>query len=211
MSGEILKHVGTGLDASRRASEAFRAGLRLLDQASANIAEAGEYFATIDALEWDGLVTAAPPTMRRTLNYVRAVGQGIMIPQLATESGEGAGRLRSMPLELQRQLYFEPVEMFKAGATGRHAKYLRHATEMTSDEVAQAFERSGRGWKLRSYDEQRAWLAGQDATEEPHGVDRPGRWAVRNGRVYLAPAFVSKGLTRKQLENILHDMEEEES
>lgn len=209
---EILKNVGSGLSGSRKAQEAFRAGLKLLDAAAGNIALAGVYFAEISAPEWQNLIAEAPPTMRRTLQYIREVGEGKMIPELATESGEYAGRLRSLSIELQQKLYFQPVEMFRPGATGRHAKYLRHVAEMSSEEIQQAFERDGRGWSLRSYDEQKSFVAQAAAAKEAeqvHGVDRPGRWAVRGNKVYLAPAFVSHGLTRRQIENILKDMEEE--
>jgi hypothetical protein len=40
-------------------------------------------------------------------------------------------------------------------------------------------------------------------------VDRPGRWAVRNGKVYLSAAKASAGLTRRDLEQMLKDLEEE--
>ena len=58
--------------------ERFRAGLRLLDAAAANVAEAGNLFASIPEDIWTGLIAEAPPPMRRTLGYVRAVGEGKM-------------------------------------------------------------------------------------------------------------------------------------
>lgn len=207
-----MKAAGGGLTAPKDAKEAFRAGLRALDQASANIAEAGRLFATIPESDWAALVAKAPAPMRRTLGYVRAVGEGRMIPQLATASGESAVKLRALPLEEQRKLWTEPVEMFAPGRVGRHAKYMRYVTEMDSAEVKRAFARDGHGWRLRTYDEQKNWEANQAAVTEArrvHGVDRPGRWAVRNGRVFLAAAKSSSGLTRRDLEMMLRDLEDE--
>lgn len=193
-------------------SRAFKAGLRLLDEAAMNVAEAGRLFAGIAADEWDLFVAEAPGPMRRTLGYVRAVGEGRMIPELATAAGESAQRLRALPLADQSRLWVEPVEMHAPGRIGRHAKYMRYVTEMDSAEVRRAFGRDGRGWRLRSYDEQRAWEAEQAAKKAdpaPHGVDRPGRWAVRNGRVFIAAAKASAGLSKKDVAQILRDMEEE--
>jgi hypothetical protein len=135
-----------------------------------------------------------------------------MIPQLATASGTAAQRLRALPVEDQSRLWIEPVEMHAPGRVGRHGKYLRFVSEMSGQEVIRAFARDGKGWRLRSYDEQRAFeaeLAKREAALVPHGVDRPGRWAVRNGKVYLSAAKASVGLTRRDLEQMLKDMEEE--
>lgn len=213
MANEFLKAGGSGLSGPRRAQEAFRDGLRLLDAAAANIEEAGRLFASIADDEWSSLIGEAPAPMRRTLGNVREVGFGRMIPQLATASGEAVQRLRSLPPDEQLRLWSNPVEMFRPGAVGRHAKYMRYATEMAPDEVRRAFEKNGSGWRVRSYDEQRAWVtetAAKGDDELPaHGVDRPGRWAVRNGRVYLARQKVETGLTRRDVEGILRDLEEE--
>lgn len=190
----------------------FRAGLVLLDAASENIREAGILFAGIKDAVWAELIDEAPAPMRRTLSYVREVGEGKMIPQLATATGEAAQRLRALPLVDQAKLWMEPVEMFAPGRVGRAAKYMRYVTEMDGDEVKRAFARDGaKRWKLRSYDEQKVWEAEQGRREEPevlHGVDRPGRWAVRNGKVYLASAKVAAGLSKKDVELIMRDLGE---
>lgn len=196
-----------------RAKDIFLAGLKLLDTATQNIAEAGGLFAKINERQWLELLEEAPPPMRRTLCYVRAVGEGTMIPQLATASGLAIQKLRSLPLADQRRLWDEPVELFAPGRVGRAAKYMRFATEMDSAEIKRSFEKVGRNeWTLRSYDEQRLYeaeMAKIQTAAAPAGVDRPGKWAVRNGKVYLATTFVDKGLTRRQLEAILRDMLEE--
>ena len=215
MKHDYLTTAGrSALAISRDTKERFRAGLKLLDAAAINVSEAGELFAGIEHQTWEALIDEAPAPMRRTLNYVRAVGEGKMIPQLATAAGEAAQRLRALPLADQARLWSEPVEMFAPGRVGRWAKYMRYVTEMNSEEVKLAFERDGHGWRLRSFDEQRSWYAEQEAAQRelpaPHAVDRPGRWAVRGGKVYLAPAKASNGLTRREIEAILHDMEEAE-
>ncbi len=215
MKYDYLQAAGKpGLPMPGDVKERFRAGLRLLDAAAANVAEAGNLFAGIPEEIWTGLIAEAPPPMRRTLGYVRAVGEGRMIPQLATAAGEASVRMRALPVGDQYRLWTAPVEMFAPGRTGRHAKYMRFVTEMDGEEVRRAFGRDGSGWRLRSYDEQRAWHAGQEALREepkPHGVDRPGRWAVRNGRVIVAQAKASSGLTRRDLEMMLRDLQEEEA
>ena len=213
MKNDYLTAAGkTALAIPRTTKEQFRAGLALLDAASANIAEAGRLFASIEEVTWEALIAEAPAPMRRTLGYVREVGNGTMIPQLATASGTGAQRLRALEVADQARLWIEPVEMHAPGRVGRHAKYMRYVTEMDNAEVLRAFARDGKGWRLRTYDEQRAWEAAQATREEPevlHGVDRPGRWAVRNGRVYLAASKAAHGLTRRDVEQIQKDLEEE--
>ena len=213
MKHDYLQAAGkSALSIPKDTKERFRAGLLLLDAASANIAEAGNLFAGIEEETWLALIEEAPSPMRRTLSYVRAVGEGKMIPQLATASGEAAQRLRALPVVDQLKLWTEPVEMHAPGRTGRHAKYMRFVTEMDSEEVKRAFARDGKGWKLRTYDEQRAFeneLANRKDPVVLHGVDRPGRWAVRNGRVYLAPSKANAGLSRRDVEQILKDLEEE--
>jgi hypothetical protein len=214
MKNDYLQAAGrTALLIPRETKERFRAGLVLLDAASGNIREAGILFAGIKEAVWAQLIDEAPAPMRRTLSYVREVGEGKMIPQLATATGEAAQRLRTLPLADQLKLWTEPVEMFAPGRVGRAAKYMRYVTEMDSDEVKRAFARDGaKRWKLRSYDEQKAWEAELGRREEPevlHGVDRPGRWAVRNGKVYLASAKVSAGLSKRDVELIMKDLGEE--
>jgi hypothetical protein len=191
----------------------LKAGMRLLEQAAGNVTAAGEHFAAIDQEEWDQILQDAPAPMRRTLSYVRLVGQGRMIPELATASGEVAQRLRSLPVEDQGRLWVEPLEVYVPGRIGRHAKVMRYATEMTAAETRLVFERRGSLWRIRTFDEQRSWWSSQNQSEssvrELHGVDRPGRWAVRSGRVYLAAAKVSSGLTRRDLQMMLQDLEDE--
>lgn len=215
MSKEFLKAAGGVMSGSydeREARVAFRDGLRLLDDAVINIAEAGRLFASIPEADWMGLVSDAPAPMRRTLGNVRDVGMGLMIPQLATASGEAVNRLRSFPIDEQLRLWREPVEVFLPGRVGRHAKAMRYVTEMQADEAKRVFAKGPDGWHVRSYDEQRAWEAEQaskQASEDLHGVDRPGRWAVRNGRIWLAAKRVNAGLTRKDVEAMLKDLTEE--
>lgn len=213
MKNNYLQAAGKmALAIPRATKERFRSGLALLDTASGNIKEAGELFAGIDEAVWAELINEAPAPMRRTLSYVRDVGEGKMIPQLATASGEAAQRLRGLPLEEQSRLWTEPVEMFAPGRVGRAAKYQRFVTEMDSEEVKRAFARDGsKHWKLRSYEEQKAWVAEQGKEREPEvveSVDRPGRWAVRNGKVFLSSAKVAAGLSRKDVELILRDLGE---
>lgn len=214
MKSDYLQAAGKSeLSIPRDVKDRFRAGLKLLDVAAANVSEAGTLFAGIPEDTWRELIAEAPAPMRRTLGYVREVGEGKMIPQLATAVGEAAQRLRGLPLEDQTKLWADPLEMYAPGRIGRHAKYMRYVTEMGSDEVKRAFERDGRGWRLRSFEEQRLFNAEQEAAEReakiPHGVDRPGRWAVRNGKVYLAPAKANSGLSKRDIETILKDLEDE--
>lgn len=214
MKNEYLQAAGKpGILIEKDVKEAFRAGLVLLDAASANIAEAGRLFASIDAAVWATLLEDAPAPMRRTLEHVREVGEGKIIPQLATASGEASVRLRGMSLADQHRLWSSPVEMFAPGRVGKHAKYMRFVTDMTGEEIKRAFEHEGkRNWRLRTYDEQKAWEAEQAAftkPEKPSGVDRPGRWAVRGGKVYISMAKAASGLSKREVQTILKDMEEE--
>lgn len=217
MKSDYLQAAGKpGLALAADVRKKFLEGLQLLDEAAANVTRAGECFASIPAETWNELVAEAPPPMRRTLGYVRAVGEGSMIPQLATASGAGVLRLRALPVADQLRLWTEPVEMFAPGRIGKHAKYLRFVTEMSGEEVARAFARTnGSGWRLRGYDEQKAFAAEEerkksDGSAALSGIDRPGRWAVRNGKVYLAGTKASGGLTRRDLEAMLRDLNEGE-
>ena len=214
MTSNYLTAAGSSsLGISRSVRDRFAQGLVLLDAASANVVEAGKLFASIDEHVWRDLLEDAPIPMRRTLSYVRDVGEGTMIPQLATAAGEAVQKLRALSLEDQSRLWMEPVEMFAPGRVGRAAKYLRYVTEMNTEETKRAFARNGsRSWRLRSYDEQKAWETEQANREEPevlHGVDRPGRWAVRNGRAYLAASKANNGLSKRDVEQLMKDLEEE--
>lgn len=78
--------------------------------------------------------------------------------------------------------------------------------------AARKAERDGRGWRLRTYEEQKAWTTEKgkvEPEEDLHGVDRPGRWAVRSGRIYLAKEKVEMGLIPKGLEAMLKEQEGE--
>lgn len=213
MRHDYLQAAGKpGVQISNKIREQFRAGLVLLDAASANIVEAGMIFNEIDQETWDALIEDAPPPMRKTLSSVRAVGAGSMIPQLATASGYAAERLKTLPITEQLRLWTSPVEMFAPGRTGRYAKYLRFATDMDSEELKRAFVKEGSAWRIRTYEEQKSYeveKAAYKEPEKPSGVDRAGRWAIRNGKVYLAKAKVESGLSKRDVETILKDLEDE--
>lgn len=188
----------------------FREGLKCLDNAAADIAKAGRLFADISEPQWDRLVANAPAPLRRTLGHCRAVGKGLLMPQLATASGEYVSRLRAFPIADQEKYLFDPVEV-TVRSQGSWDTVMQRVTEMDSATIKQVFAKSGRKWTLRTADQQKSWMIADDRREarrQPSAViNRPGRWKVDDGRVYLAAAKVRTGLSRADVEGIQRDLE----
>jgi hypothetical protein len=187
----------------------FVAGIKCLDNAAADILKAGQLFASISDAQWIKISKAAASPIRRTLEHARDVGRGVLLPQLATASGSYVTRLRSFPVSEQERLLHEPIEVACVKA-GQPDKVLVRVPDMEPEQVRQVFRRDGLKWAQRNVDEQRAWLdlQAKQQSRKPSNkeISRPGRWTVREGRVFLASAKVKAGLTRADIEGIIRDM-----
>ena len=194
--------------------DAFKEGMKCLDRAAMDIANAGKCFAEIRDADWLRLKHAAPGPIKRVLEYTRDVGKGKLLPQLATASGEYVSRLRSLPIELQEQFMREPVEI----AVWRHRKWDKKSVfvpDMTPQEVRQAFRREGRKWQFRSIEEQRQWLKAEEKRlaqveekREAGNIDRPHRYAIRGRKVYFARKKIDNGVSVSDLWDALEDLGE---
>ena len=109
----------------------------------------------------------------------------------------------------QERLLHDPVEV-AVKSDGDWDVIMEKVPEMDSATIKQVFARAGRKWTKRDLDQQKAWMKREErkqAQKEPSAViNRPGRWKVDGGRVYLAAAKVKSGLTRADLEGIQKDL-----
>lgn len=186
----IMADIKRGLDATLRAA---RAWVELPEGARKKIVE------------------QTRPSMREFWQKLEQVGVGHLHPQLATVSGLAARYLGKLPLEQQEGYLRDGIPV--ASLRGKDHRLVDVVT-MSEDQRKQVFRRAGEGIAVRTVDEQRAWLADQAAKrvlekERLAGlktVERVG-WSVRAGRVFVKAARVESGLTRRDLETMLRDLE----
>lgn len=139
------------------------------------------------------------------------VGQGEMHPKLVTASGRTAQMLRKLPYADQEHYIDNLIEVVIGD--GPRAVKRFDVESMPSDLVSQVFAQGGSAARVRDVAEQRKWRAMQadrKAAQEVHTetteINRPNRWAIRNGRAHLAQALVSRGLTIEDVEKIKADL-----
>lgn len=186
----IMQDVKRGLDAIMRAA---RTWMELSEKARGRIVE------------------QTRPSLRDFWTKLERVGAGELHPQLATVSGLAARYLGKLPIEEQERYLRDGIPV----ASLRNKDFrLVDVVLMTEEQRKQVFRASGQGVAVRSVEEQRAWLADQAARrvlqrEKLAGlktVDRVG-WSVRSGKVFVKASRVETGLTRRDLETMLKDLE----
>lgn len=189
-------------------------GLDLFEAASRNIAKAGKLFAGVSEPQWVKFMESSPSGFRATMERVREVGKGLIIPQLATASGSYVGKLRSFSLEDQERFLSEPVEVAVIH-NGIEDTRMERVPEMEPATIKQVFNHKGKiqgraSWEIRTIEEQRQWLDYQAKktmkNTKTTEVKRPGRWTVRDGRAFLAAPKIKAGLTLADLEALREDL-----
>ena len=139
------------------------------------------------------------------------VGLGEMHPKLVTASGRTAQVLRKLPYSEQEHYIDNLIEVVIGD--GPRAVKRFDVESMPAEFMPQVFAQGGSAARVRDVDEQRKWRrmqadkkAAQDSHAETAEINRPNRWAIRNGRVHLAPALVERGLTIDDVEKIRADL-----
>jgi hypothetical protein len=187
----IMADIKRGLDATMRAA---RTWLALSEKARARIVE------------------QTRPSLRDFWTKLERVGAGELHPQLATVSGVAARYLGKVSLA-EQELYLRdgiPVVL----ATRSRDVRLVDVVMMSEEQRKQVFKVAGAGWAVRTVEEQKHWLADQaarrllrqEAKSTLKKVDRVG-WSVERGRVFVKAGRVKEGLTKRDLETMLRDLE----
>lgn len=188
----IMGHVKASLDGIRRAA---RLWMDLVPKARARIVE------------------QTRPNLRDFWTKLEAVGTGSLHPQLATVSGAAARYLGRLPIDEQERYLRDGLEVVEVRGK-KHDVRLVDVVDMDEEQRRQVFRQAGEGVAVRSVEEQKVWLADQAAKkllrEESRSalkrVERVG-WKVEGGRVWVKPNRVELGLTRRDLETMLRDLE----
>lgn len=175
------------------------------------------------AAKWVGLsektrrriVEQTNPSFRNFWQKLDRVGRGELHPLLVTVAGTAAAMLGKMPLEDQDKYLHELIPVVFRSRRGWDSR-LVDVADMTEDQRKQVFKMAKDGTvSVRDEEAQRAWIADRDAkneiaaqaAESLRKVERNG-WKVERGRVFVKQSALETGLTRKQVEQMLRDLEE---
>lgn len=184
-----------------------------LKGAADRIAAAGRKWVKLDTGLRQRIVDATPAGMRDVWLRLERVGMGTLHPQLATTAGIAARYLGRLPMSEQERYLQERIPVLVVN--GREPDILRiDVGALSRGQRKQVFVNAGGTVRVRSIDEQRAWLADQAQREqrkeqrnEVLRIDRPGRWKVDGGKVYVAAEKVENGLTKKDVAQMLRDLQ----
>lgn len=186
----IMADIKRGLDATLRAARAW---------------------AELPPKAREKIVEQTRPHLRDFWTKLDRVGAGELHPQLATVSGLAERYLGKMAIEEQERYLRDgiPVATLRSKSDFR----LVDVVSMTKEQRQQVFKTAGGVVAVRTVEEQRSWLADQaakrllakEAAERLKKVDRVG-WSVQGGRVFVKPARVEAGLTKRDLEVMLKDL-----
>lgn len=196
---------------SRHGKEIAEQLLRGFEDISRKTARLGYLLVEMSDEDRALFIDAFPSHYRTTwLNLLR-VGRGEMHPKLATAAGRTAQLLRKLPYAEQEQYVVELIPVV-TGSDRRSVRYF-DVENMPSDLLPQVFAQGGGRARVRSLDEQRTWRTQQEkassakaAKKESTEINRPGKWAIRNGRAHLAKALIDRGLTLEDVEKIKSDL-----
>lgn len=190
---EILSDVKVSIDKLARAAKRWVA---MSEQARAKIVE------------------QTNPSLREFWVKLEKVGSGLLHPQLATVGGNAARLLGKLPLEEQERYLRERVPVVFAKGRGWDTRMVDVAV-MSEDQRKQVFRVAADGTvTVREPEAQKVWLSEKaardilinEAKEQLQKVERQG-WRVERGRVWIKPGALESGLTKKQVLQILKDME----
>lgn len=152
-----------------------------------------------------------PAHYRRIWHDLLQVGKGMMHPRLVTASGRAAELLKKLPYKEQAQYVVELIPVV-TGDGRRDVKYF-DIEKLPPNLMAQVFAQGGGNARVRPPEDQRVWRARQamrqaesELKKETTEINRPNRWAIRNGRAYLAKALVERGLTAADVDRLRADL-----
>lgn len=159
------------------------------------------------------IVEQTRPNLRDFWAKLEAVGTGALHPQLATVSGLAARYLGKLPLDEQERYLRDGIEVVVVRGRGYDVK-LVDVTLMSEEQRKLVFKAAGDGVAVRTVEEQKTRLAdaaarrllAEEAKSGLKSVDRVG-WKVEKGRVFVKANRVESGLTKRDLETMLRDLE----
>lgn len=160
------------------------------------------------------IVEQTNPSFREFWRKLELVGEGTLHPQLATVGGSAARLLGKLPLE-QQDHYLRNLVPVVVPAGKRWDVRLIDVAIMSEDQRKQVFKVTNAGVEVRDEAQQKVWLSDraaraliqEHALEAVKKVDRTG-WKVERGRVWVKPQATENGLTKKQVLQILKDLED---
>ena len=203
----------TGLTTDQQA--VLREILRDIQVSVDKMAKAAQRWVELPEKARKRIVEQTNPSLRQFWQRLEKVGMGQLHPLLLTVAGSAATLLGKMPLDDQDKYLREliPVAVKKGRAWDER---LVDVAEMSEEQKKQVFKVSSDGTvTVRSKEAQIQWIAAADAkrlqedlaADALRKVERTG-WKVEKGRVWLKPAALEAGLTRKQVEQMLRDLGE---
>ena len=161
------------------------------------------------------IIDQTNPSYRDFWAKLDRVGRGELHPQLATVGGTAARLLGKLSLPEQERYLRELVPVVVVKGRGWDVRQVDVA-EMSEEQRKQVFKMSSDGVvTVREVEAQKVWLADKaareimisEAAESLRKVERQG-WRVEKGRVWVKPAAVEAGLTKKQVQQMLKDLGE---
>lgn len=161
------------------------------------------------------IVEQTNPSLREFWRRLERVGLGTLHPLLITMAGAAANLLGKMPLEDQDKYLQELIPVVHRKGRGWDER-LVDVADMSEEQRKQAFKIGPDGTvTVRDRDAQITYLTDKAARKmiEEHAaealkkVDRVG-WKVEKGRVWIKPSSIEAGLTKRQVEQILKDLED---
>lgn len=196
--------------------EAFEALLLDLKAGMDRIAKAARRWVEFSDEVRAKLREAAPPAFGDMWDRLERIGNGSLSPMLYALHGRGAKLLAKMPVPEQERWLSDrvPVLVMKGG---NRPDELRVAVEhLSAEQQLQVFKVDASGVRIRSIAEQRAWMESQKVKREERAargtgitkIDRPGRWRVEKGRVFVHPDKLAAGLTKSEVSQMLRDLQQ---
>ncbi len=209
MTSELAQYLPDGL--SKPGREIADQLLRGLDDITRKTARLGALLVEMSDEDRAIFMAGFPSQYREIWKNLHRVGLGEMHPRLVTASGRAAQALRKLPFAEQEQYLVELIPV----VIGDGPRAVKHfdIENLPADLMSQVFAQGGSIARVRSVADQRTWraqnAAKKDAAEakrETTEINRPGKWAVRHGKVFIAVKWVQSGLTREMIENMLKDL-----
>lgn len=202
----------TGLTADQRT--ALDEILRDVQSSVDRLARAAKRWVELSPKAREKIVEQTNPSFREFWKRLEAVGAGVLHPQLMAVGGTAARLLGRLALEDQDRYLRELMPVVVARGRGWDIRLVDVAA-LSEDQRKQVFKLASDGSvAVREPEAQKVWLADRAAkrlAESAGGetvtrVERAG-WIVERGKVWVKPALVEGGISRKQLEKMLADLE----
>jgi hypothetical protein len=200
---------------TRSEREAFSQILTDLQGAAESIARAGGRWVGLSKPTRTRILKEVPSTWRTFLNRLSLVGEGHLHPQLYSASSIAARYLGRLPMPEQTRFLRELIPTVVVRENGRRDVRNLDVEDMSDGTRRQVFAKVGDTVVVRGIPEQNAYLdllerrRTRQEEQELGNVDiinRPGRWKIEQGKVYVTKEKAAGGLTLRDVKQILKDL-----